>query len=96
MVVGVLRIHLLIEGVQSLKGKRSVIRHVQETIRHRFGATVAEVADQNLWQAAQIGIALVGSDQKRVNASLDRILNHVENLNVAQLRDHEMEIIHFK
>ena len=94
--VGVLRIYLFIEGIGSLKGKRSVIRHVQETIRHRFGATVAEVADQDLWQSAVIGIALVGSDQKRVNASLDRIINHVENLHVAVVRDHEMEFIHIK
>jgi uncharacterized protein YlxP (DUF503 family) len=94
MVVGVLRIWLVIEGNHSLKGKRSVIRHVQETIRNRFGATVAEVADQDLWQSAEIGVALVGSDHKRLNASLDRILNHVENLHIAELRDHEMEIIH--
>lgn len=87
---------MFIEGVHSLKGKRSIIRRVQETVRHRFGATVAEVGDQNLWQSAEIGIALVGSDHQRVNASLDRIVNHVENLHVAVVRDHEMEIIHIK
>ena len=94
MVVGVLRLHLSIEGNRSLKGKRSVIRHVQETIRNKFGASVAEVADQDLWQSAQIGVAIMGSDSRRVNASLDRIINHVERLNVAELLDHEMEIIH--
>ena len=95
MVIGVLRIKLSIEGSHSLKGKRRVIKHVQETIRNRFGATVAEVADQDLWQSAQIGVALIGSDQRKINASLDRIVNHVENLHVAELRDHEMELIHF-
>ena len=94
MVVGVLRIRLFIEGNHSLKGKRSVILHIKESIRNKFGATVAETADQDLWQSAEIGVAMIGSDSRKVNASLDRIVNHVENLNAAEVRDHEMEIIH--
>ena len=95
MVVGVLRISLGIEGNRSLKGKRGVIRHVQESIRNKFGASVAEVGDQDVWQSAVIGVVIVGSDKSMVNASLDRILNHVERLNVAVLRDHEMELINY-
>lgn len=96
MVVGVLRISLFIEGNRSLKGKRSVMRHITESIRNKFGASVAETANQDIWQSAEIGVAMIGSDSRRINASLDRIVNHVENLNVAEIRDHEMEIIHLK
>ena len=94
MVVGVLKIRLGIEGNQSLKGKRRVIKQVKETVLNRFGATVAEVGDLDLWQAAELGIVLVGNDKGRLNASLDRILNHVENLHTAVLLAHEMEFIH--
>jgi len=94
MVVGVLKIRLGIEGNQSLKGKRRVIKQIKETVLNRFGATVAEVGDLDLWQAAELGIALVGNDKGRLNASLDRILNHVENLHTAVLLAHEMEFIH--
>lgn len=94
MVVGVLRIRLLIDGNRSLKGKRRVIRPIIEHIRSKFGAAVAEIDDQDVWQSAQLGVALVGNDQKRINASLDKIINHVENLHLAELRDHELEIIH--
>jgi len=94
MVVGVLKIRLGIEGNQSLKGKRRVIKQVKDTVLNRFGATVAEVGDLDLWQAAELGIALVGNDEGRINASLDRILNHVENLHTTVLLAHEMEFIH--
>ncbi len=94
MVVGVLRIRLNIEGNRSLKGKRRILKKVKESVLNRFGATVAEVADHDLWQAAELGIALVGNDERRINASLDRILNHVENLHLAVLSAHEMEFIH--
>ena len=94
MIVGVLKIRLGIEGNQSLKGKRRVIKQVKETVLNRFGATVAEVGDLDLWQAAELGIVLVGNDKGRLNASLDRILNHVENLHTAVLLAHEMEFIH--
>ena len=94
MVVGILKMRLGIEGNQSLKGKRRIIKQVKETVLNRFGATVAEVGDLDLWQAAELGIALVGNDKGRINASLDRILNHVENLHTTVLLAHEMEFIH--
>lgn len=94
MVIGVLKISLEIEGNRSLKGKRSVLRHIKESVKNHFGASVAEVADHDLWQSAILGIALVGNDSRVINAALDKIINHVERLNVAVLRDHEMEIIH--
>lgn len=92
--IGVLKISLEIEGNRSLKGKRSVLRQVKESVKNHFGASVAEVADHDLWQSAILGVALVGNDSRVINAALDKIINHVERLNVAVLRDHEMEIIH--
>jgi len=94
MVVGVLKIRLNIEGNRSLKGKRRILKQVKESILNRFGATVAEVADHDMWQSAQLGIVLVGNDERRINASLDRILNHVENMHLAVLSAQEMEFIH--
>lgn len=94
MVIGILKISLEIEGNRSLKGKRSVLRHIKESVKNHFGVSVAEVADHDLWQSAILGIALVGNDARVINAALDKVVNHVEHLNVAVLRDHEMEIIH--
>ena len=94
MVVGVMKLRLYLEGNQSLKGKRRILKHVKESILNRFGATVAEVDDLDLWQSAVLGVALVGGSEARINASLDRILNHVENLHVAELLSNEMEFIH--
>jgi len=94
MVVGVLRVRLGIEGNRSLKGKRRILKQVKESILTRFGATVAEVGDNDLWQSAELGLALVGNNESRINASMDRILNHIENMHLAVLLHHEIEFIH--
>ena len=94
MLVGVLKLRLHIEGNRSLKGKRRVIKQIKESILNKFGATVAEVGEQDKWQTAVLGVGLIGNDERRINASLDRILNHVENMHLAELADHEMEFIH--
>lgn len=94
MVVGVLKFRLFMEGVHSLKEKRRILKQVKESIINRFGATSAEVGDHDLWQSAEIGVALIGNDEAHINASLDRILNHVENMHLAVLVDNEMEFIH--
>ncbi len=94
MVVGVLKVRLGIEGNRSLKGKRRILKQVKESVLTRFGATVAEIGDYDLWQASELGLALIGNSESRINASMDRILNHIENMHLAVLLDHEIDFIH--
>ena len=95
MVVGLLRITMFIPENASLKGKRKVVRSLLDRLRSRFNVSAAEVEDQDLWQRASIGLAVVGNDRRFINSSLDKILDYVERETEAEVVDSQMEIQSF-
>jgi uncharacterized protein YlxP (DUF503 family) len=46
----------------SLKAKRHHLRSARDTLRHRFGAAVAEVDHHDLWQRSTLTVACVSRD----------------------------------
>ncbi len=95
MVVGVGRIHMRLHDNHSLKGKRQVVRKTVERVRSRFAVAVAEVGDQDLWQSIQLGFSTVGSDSRVVQSVMDRVVNFIEELNLSEILDTQVEILHF-
>jgi hypothetical protein len=93
MVIGVCRLHLRIPENHSLKEKRHVVRKVIDRVRHRFNVAISEVEDNDLWQRAQIGFCTVGNDRRFVNSSLDKIIDFIEKMYLAEVIESEMEII---
>ena len=76
MVVGLLRVELRIGDSQSLKEKRRALTSVKDRVRRAFNVSVSETDDQDVWQAAQLGIACVGTDR----AGVSRVLSLVEDM----------------
>ena len=73
-----LTIHLHFPGNGSLKGKRKELLSVRAALTRRFGASVAEVADQDLWQRATLAAALVSrtaGDVEHVADAIERYLD---------------------
>jgi len=93
MVVGVVKLELWIPHSRSLKAKRSVVKKVLERTRARFNVTVAEVDKQDVYSRAVIGCAMVGSDQRYVNGAVDKILDFIEGLAVAEVLSETVEFI---
>jgi uncharacterized protein YlxP (DUF503 family) len=93
MVVGIIKLELRIPGSRSLKAKRSVVKKVIERTRSRFNVSVAEVDKQDVYSLAVIGCAMAGSDQRYVNGALDKILDFVEGIAVADILSETVEII---
>jgi uncharacterized protein len=93
MTVGVARITLILHDNHSLKEKRRVLKSLIEKSRHRFNVAVAEVADQDLHQRATVGIAVVGSDARVLNSLLDRIIEYLDSLQLADMVSQEIELI---
>ena len=73
MRVGILRADLHIVGAGSLKEKRRVLRSLKDRLFSRFNVSVAEVGSQDLWQRAEIGVALVALDAKTADATLQKV-----------------------
>jgi len=68
-----LEVELRIPASASLKAKRTVVRHLLDTARQRYGVAAGETAHQDKWQRAQLGFAAVGPDTGHVDAVLDRV-----------------------
>jgi uncharacterized protein YlxP (DUF503 family) len=72
-----LTIHLHFPENGSLKGKRKELLSVRSGLTRRFGAAVAEVDHQDLWQRSTLAAALVGGsvhELERVAGNLERYL----------------------
>ncbi len=95
MVVGVCRVELFLHDNASLKGKRQVLKSILQKTRQRFNVSISEVADQDLWQKAVLGISLVSNDRQFVNSTLDKTVNYIEGLQLAEVADSEYEILNF-
>ncbi len=92
MVVGVLRLTLVVHGARSLKEKRHVVRKITGRVRGRYNVSIAEVAENDVWQRAVLGLTTVANDRSFVNEVLDKVVRDVEMLGVADLVSREMEI----
>ena len=89
-----LRFTLRIPESGSLKDKRQVVRSVAQRVRNRYQAAVAEVEDNDTWQLATMGVAVVSNSHVHCQQMLDEIVSYVEESRLdAEVRDVEMEII---
>ena len=95
MVLGICCLDLLLHGNHSLKEKRHILRTLSERVKARFNVSIAEVGDMDLWQRAKIGCAVVGTDHSHLNSSLDKMVNFIEDMNLAEIIDSQVEIIHY-
>ena len=70
-----------------------MVKSLIEKSRNRFNVAVAEVDDQDAHQLATLGIAVIGNDGRLLNSVLDRIVNFMDSLSLADLVSHEIELI---
>lgn len=71
-----------------------VVRSLTARVRRTFNVAVAEVGDQNLWQAAEVGIACVSNDGRHADEMCQKVLNFVENEADAVVTGSSFELIH--
>jgi uncharacterized protein len=77
MTVGIARLTLFIPDSHSLKEKRMVVRRVKDRTRDKFNVAIAEVEDNDVWQRAVLGLAVVGNDRRFVDSALDEVVRFV-------------------
>lgn len=89
-----MRFSLRIPESGSLKDKRQVIRSLAQRIRNKFGAAVAEVDDNEAWQIATIGVAVVSNSAHHCEQMLQEIVGYVESSRLdAEVLNVETEVI---
>jgi uncharacterized protein YlxP (DUF503 family) len=93
MLVGICTIRLRVSGNQSLKGKRRVVKTIIERVKNRFNVSIAEVDHQDLWQRAELGVAIVTNDKGHAQRTLTSVVNFIDAMHLADLLDYEIELV---
>lgn len=93
MVLGCVTITFRLSDCRSLKEKRKIIKSIIARVQRQFNAAVAEVALNDVHQRAVLGVAVVGNAQNIINSTLDKIIEFIENMHLAEMIDTDMEIM---
>jgi uncharacterized protein YlxP (DUF503 family) len=77
VVVGVVTWELHLNGCQSLKDKRQIVKSLKDRLHDRLNVSVAETGHHELWQRAELSCCVVSADRRhaeQVIASADRLV----------------------
>jgi len=94
MIVGTLRIVIFLHDCHSLKQKRGVVKRILERTRSRFNVSAAEVGANDIHGRGELAFVMVGNDSRYINGALDKMINFIDELFLAEIIDHEIELIH--
>ncbi len=75
MIVGVLTAQLHLQGISSLKEKRSIVKSLIGRLKSRFNISISEVDHQDDKTSAVVGIAVVSNDSRFINQQFDSIID---------------------
>lgn len=91
--IGAFRVRFKVIGARSLKEKRKILKSLKDRIS-RMNVSIAEVDDQDKWQAATIGIAMVSNDSAYINSVMDKMSLFLSEFPGVEILNIETEIIH--
>jgi uncharacterized protein YlxP (DUF503 family) len=85
MIIGYGMVDVFMEGVGSLKAKRSIVLKILDKTRNKYPVSVSEVAMQELWQRSRIGYCVAGSSRTVVERIVEQVPDFMESLHLAQV-----------
>lgn len=94
LTIGVCHLTLRLPENGSLKGKRMVLKSIQQRLHNRFNVSVAEVEHNDSWQLAGVAVALVSNSTAHANEVLSKAVNYLEKLRLdVEIVEEDIEII---
>ena len=79
MIIGVLKANLHLQGVKSLKEKRSIVKSLIGRLKSRFNISVAEVDHHDNKTSAVIAMTTVSNETAFVDKQFDAIVTFMHN-----------------
>ncbi len=79
MTIALLSLEMFLPASQSLKDKRMVLRRLKDRLG-AFNVAIAEVAHQDLWQRAGLGVVTVATSDEMAEKTLSSVLDEIERL----------------
>jgi hypothetical protein len=94
MVIGACTIELYIPANNSLKGKRGILKPILAGLRREFNVSAAEVAENDAWQSAVLGLACVSNEAGFAHSLLEKSVQWLQAHHPeVQVVDWQIEII---
>lgn len=87
MIVAIGTFEMHFPEVHSLKEKRQILRSLIDRVRARFNVSIAEVADNDLWQKGRVGVAIVSNDKVLLEQMAQKIDSIMNDNSQAQILD---------
>ncbi len=78
MFTAIAQVTLHLPESSSLKDKRQVVRSLLARLRHQFEVSAAEVARQDTWQIAVLGLAYVSGEARHAEEVVQHALRYIE------------------
>jgi uncharacterized protein YlxP (DUF503 family) len=78
MFTAIAQVTLHLPESSSLKDKRQVVRSLLARLRHQFEVSAAEVARQDTWQIAVLGLAYVSGEASHAEEVVQHALRYIE------------------
>jgi uncharacterized protein YlxP (DUF503 family) len=94
MSVAVCRLTLRLPENSSLKGKRQVVKSIQQRLHNRFNVSVAEVEHNDAWQLAGMEIAAASNSGAHAHEVVTKAVEYIEDLRLdVEIIEEETEIL---
>jgi len=92
MTVALLSVELYLPMSQSLKDKRMVLRRLKDRIG-AMNVAVAEVAHQDLWQRAGLGIVTVATSGDVAEQTMTSVMKEIDRLEPGLVTNSQLEFL---
>jgi len=92
MKIAVLHVEMHLPYSQSLKDKRMVLRRVRDRLQ-KFNVAVAEIAHQDLWQRATLGIVAISTSNGHLEESLAAAADEIDRIEPGLVVRTEIEFL---
>jgi uncharacterized protein YlxP (DUF503 family) len=79
MIIGLLRVHIHLSGIGSLKQKRSIVKSLVERLKNRFNVSAAEVDMLDSKSSGVIGVVHVSNDSVFASQYLETVVHFIQN-----------------
>lgn len=93
MLIGSCEIELIIYESNSLKEKRHVLKSIIERIKSRFNVSIAEIDNNELWNKAVIGVAVVSNSKALCESSILKVIDFIDNDERVEIINYFMEVL---
>lgn len=93
MIIGRCLIRLRLFSPNSLKEKRRILKSLIERLKSRYNISIAEVGENDSWQIAEIGIAVVANKAVFADEVINKIVHFIDNFDSVEIVDIDIEMI---